>query len=255
MQRYSSLPPNKKASNKKVYFSLYAFSSNEEIPPENYGVPQEIINDFNEVAQHQRGEPEHAMLDVQMAQISQLYGYLLEHVGDLTHRMSENIHYIKGGYENVKEKVDRALKYLKQGESDFLGMSMMDFKTNVLHQIKSNVKFHKEEGEDWYSYEEALEKLHKLGQRYAQAHANIPTFNEAQEKAKNAAIALGNFRFDEAIKNLEYLKSIIDKGPEEWQKAALQHPNWSRDSAREQETSQKGNLDEAVEELYRELQD
>ena len=41
------------------------------------------------LGQEQRGEPESAMNKIQHSQIAQLYGHVAEHVGDLTHRMSE----------------------------------------------------------------------------------------------------------------------------------------------------------------------
>ena len=56
---------------------------------------------FFELADSQRGTPEQAMLKVTRLIGGGVYGYVAEHVGDLTHRMSENFKFLKGGKENV----------------------------------------------------------------------------------------------------------------------------------------------------------
>ena len=71
---------------------------------------------FNELAQAQRGEPENAMLRCQMHPLGGgVHTLALEHVGDLTHRMSENFAFLQGQYGNVKEKVDKTLNWLNSG--------------------------------------------------------------------------------------------------------------------------------------------
>lgn len=168
---------------------------------------------FEKLAEAQRGRPEQAMLKIQRSQISQLYGYLAEHIGDLTHRMSEKIGTLKGGYENVKKKVELSLRALKQSYG---------FEKEVKEQIKSNLRHDKEIGkeDDNTTYEDRLEKLKELGEQYAKEHKKLPTFNNAQKIAQKAAIAYGNFDFKNCIDNLERLKSILDKGEENWQEFA-----------------------------------
>lgn len=54
----------------------------------NIGNPFRSIA-FKELAEAQRGVPELAMLDVQRANVGGVLSYVVEHVGDLTHRMCQ----------------------------------------------------------------------------------------------------------------------------------------------------------------------
>src|SRR3990172_11905951 len=80
---------------------------------EEVKLPQSVIDAFNYLAQSQRGEPERAMVNAQHYMGGGVLSFALEHIGDLTHRMSERINWSLGGYWYVKEKVDKVLMYLK----------------------------------------------------------------------------------------------------------------------------------------------
>jgi hypothetical protein len=53
-------------------------------------------------------------------------------------------------------------------------------------------------------------------QAYAQAHRAIPVFNRAQLAAREAAVALGEKRYADAVMWLNGLKQHLDQGPEHW---------------------------------------
>src|SRR3954463_3890963 len=68
--------------------------------------------DFFALASAQRNLPEKAMLQFQHAMGGGIMSSATEHIGDLTHRMSEKNTFRSAGYEYVKEKVVKCLRWL-----------------------------------------------------------------------------------------------------------------------------------------------
>lgn len=171
---------------------------------------------FNELANAQRGEPEEAGARIQDAQISQIYGETAEHVGDLTHRMSQRVNFFRGGYEWVREKVEKTLRWLT---------NPYGFKREVLEQIGRNFNYHSERGDlsehFGSSPEEALANLKRLGQDYADEHAKLTVYNDVQMIARGAAMAVGEWRFADAVKLLQLLQRVLKKGEEAWEHEAM----------------------------------
>lgn len=172
--------------------------------------------DFVEVstklAQDQRGAPEHAMLRIQHSQIAQLYGFVAEHTGDITNRMAEDVVFFKGNFGAVEEKVRKTLRVLR----DRYG-----FEREFKKQINANLPFIRKT-RPAETFDTALTRLKQLGQSYAEEHKKLIVANEAQKLARDAAIAIGEFRFKDAVKNLEILEAELVKGREAWDTFALQ---------------------------------
>ncbi|MFO0701774.1 MAG: hypothetical protein U0236_21345 [Nitrospira sp.] len=180
---------------------------------------------FEKLAHAQRGKPESAMMRLSMAQISQLYGATAEHVGDLTHRMSQRIGFFKGGFQWVEEKVRKTLRWLT---------NPYGFEREVLEQVATNFKYMKELQEKrgtpfpkhyGKSPQDALLRLKRLGRLYAAEHRKLPVFNAVQRIARDAAIAVGEWRFKDAVDRLRALKALLDQGPEVWSREAMRTKN------------------------------
>jgi len=135
---------------------------------------------FLGLANQQRDRPESAMVAAQMDDSSRnlpsynTYTFLLEHVGDLTNRMANPIHIGK-----TFGKLDSTLRVLSN-EVDADRMA----KIPITPQIKE----------------------------YADAHAALPVYNEAQRLARDAAVALGRLDFNVARENLTALKAMENAG-------------------------------------------
>jgi hypothetical protein len=152
---------------------------------------------FESLAQSQRGAPEIAMVRAQNAlfnlkdpskageeyqqyESSGMYSNLLEHVGDITHRMSEmpdmqpNL-----GLELVTPKVMRSIERLKN-PIDLRNMSKIP-------SIPETVK-------------------------YSEEHSKLEVFNEMQRLARDSAVAIGNKDFDTARINLQKIADAIADG-------------------------------------------
>jgi hypothetical protein len=153
----------------------------DEVVQEEALVDSERDAAFSELASAQRGEPEAAMLAAQkdVDTAAAVPGYntytnLLEHVGDLTHRMA-NPQEIGATYG----KIENALVVL---ENEVDAARLEDIP--VTPQMEA----------------------------YAAAHEKLPVYNEAQRLARDAAIALGRKDFATARENLLTLKDMQDNG-------------------------------------------
>lgn len=170
------------------------------------------------IAKVQRGHPEEVMVAVQLIYGGGVLHPVVENVGDLIHRMSEKTTYDSAGFSYVKKKVKEALYDLT---------SPYGFEREMRENIIMNAKYKNIDPD--ILFEKVSEKL----KEYADAHRSIPTFNYVQRKAKAAAVAVGQQRWNDAIENLEYLKSILDQGIDAWISEAHKIDyddisNWSR---------------------------
>lgn len=171
----------------------------------NIGNPFRSIA-FKELANAQRGLPELAMLDVQRANVGGVLSYVVEHVGDLTHRMAQypdrSTYYC--GYELVKPKVERSYDILT---------SPYGFVKEHEGNIKSNAEFRN------ISIEEFRERLDRALERYAAEHSKLKVWNEAQWRAREAAVCLGHQKWFQASTHLYKLSEHLND-PEDWEQFA-----------------------------------
>lgn len=151
-------------------------------------LPPQVAKAFMDVADQQRGAPEHAMLKVQRAMGGGVLSVVVEHVGDLVHRMTEHA---DAGYwleDIIQEKVKRGLMYLTHGYG---------FEKEMQENIRAN--------------NTDVEKLDALLLQYANEHENLPVYNAAQFHGREAAIALGYKDWDKSIKHLQVLQNMLDQ--------------------------------------------
>jgi hypothetical protein len=110
------------------------------------------------IAQAQRGEPEFAMIKVQRALGGGILNPVVENVGDLTHRMTEDVTAKSAGYEFVRPKVERSLRYLKEPYG---------FEKEYQGNIEANAPFYH------MTKKEYTDKLDKALEQYAEAHRKL----------------------------------------------------------------------------------
>ena len=150
---------------------------------------------FEKLAYLQRGDPELAMLDVQNAYGGGVYSVLVEHVGDITHRMSEMPGYLEGGLDSVAPKVRRALNVLR---SEYTPQREYD------ESLRNNAQY------DKVALEDRAASVDKARENYTEQHRKLPVYNEMQRNARDAAIAIGEQRWADAQSNLEYIEQFLD---------------------------------------------
>src|SRR5579863_5297651 len=165
---------------------------------------------FIALADDQRGAPESAMLKIQHDPLGAgVYSFAVEHTGDLTHRMNERVSIIWGsfGYDSVKNKVEKVLRYMESGYG---------FEREMQGNLKNNYEALKDEKLKGVSYEEALAKFRAKCEVYATAHEGLVTYNRPQELCRDAAVSLGRWQFDKTRALLNTIKGLLDQGEEAW---------------------------------------
>ena len=150
---------------------------------------------FENLAWEQRGLPEEAMLELQKAIGGGVLGNIAEHVGDLTHRMSEKFDYLKGSPTSVAYKIKSTLRTLR---SDY------GFEKEHLENMKTNAEF------DNIPEEKFLNRANKKLAKYADEHRKLKVYNEPQKWARDAAVAIGEKNWNRVITELEKLESLIE---------------------------------------------
>jgi 8-oxo-dGTP pyrophosphatase MutT (NUDIX family) len=161
---------------------------------------------FRELASLQRDKPESAMTRVQFGNGGGILNPAVEHIGDLTHRMSEMAEHNRFGYETVKDKVESNLKRLKKAGG-------LGFELEHNENVQNNAQYRKMSPKDLHA------KVNDLLGKYADEHAKLPVYNEAQHHAREAAVHLGRKNFGKTVEHLEELKKHLGSR-EEWDKYA-----------------------------------
>ena len=153
---------------------------------------------FLDLANQQRDVPERAMRDVQRNSGGGVLDFLAEHVGDLSHRLSQFAG-VEGftGREVARQNIlDKTRKTLKLINSEY------GVEREVAESVLSNARFR------GVSLGEYNQKLDNSLSAYAEAHKNLPAYNEMQELARDAAVAIGEKDFEAARRNLTRLEEV-----------------------------------------------
>lgn len=171
------------------------------------------------VATAQRGAPEDAMERVQFAMGGGVLNPVVEHVGDLTHRMAERVTWDTGGYEYIKNKVEKTLGWLTK---------KYGFEREFNENIHNNAEYKKIPEPEYRA------KIEKALQQYAAEHRKIPVFNDAQKAARDAAVSIGTQDWHSAILWLKKLKGWLEEGQKAWtERAHAYDPNEIRQYCRQ----------------------
>lgn len=178
------------------------------------------------LSRDQRGYPEHEMREAQKFLGGGVYSNLLEHIGDLTHRMSQKIYIDDGdvhlGINDMYSKLENGINSLRNGD---------DFEHEVQRNRKSNFEYNKNNTENFgfTSYDEFNKKCDSHSERYKKEHAKLTVYNDMQHAAKYAAIHLSNGDFKKSLDSLVLLKNAIDDGSYS-KKASIYNQNYEHQS-------------------------
>lgn len=174
---------------------------------------EEVAKLFKGLAQAQRGKPERVMLKLQRFNPG-VFGFCAEHIGDLTHRMSELVQYGIVQEDTLLEKIKKTYRILTQGYG---------FQNEVDDNIRDNrkpyeSKYYKREG---LSDKEFRKLLRKLGDEYALEHSKLLVYNYPQYLAREAAVSLGFQHWRSSARYLKDLRNIIES--RDWPDIALSY--------------------------------
>jgi hypothetical protein len=162
-------------------------------------LPDNVATAFSELGNNQRGGPEHAMLKAQAALGGGVLSFVLEHVGDLTHRMSHHAKYGQFYPGNVKDKVEKTLRVLTNGYG---------FEKENEENLRSNFNY-RHEKDPRLTFEKYVAAIDATLAKYAEEHAKLVVYNDVQWQARQAAIWLGKKKFKAAVMSLSRLEDAV----------------------------------------------
>jgi hypothetical protein len=158
--------------------------------------PEEAMDVRHAGGSYQRGVPESKMLAYQRLHGGGVMPTAVEHVGDLTHRMNEDMP-TSTLMEAVSDKIDKQGRNLN---------SRYGFAKEHQENIEGNARY------DNVDPSEFAAKVGAAGQEYADAHKKVPVYNYPSEVARSAAVNLGEGRFGRAAEDIDHLSAMHTGG-------------------------------------------
>lgn len=172
-------------------------------------LPPKVLAAFLKLGDDQRGRPESAMLKAAEAMGGGVCQVLIEHVGDLTHRMTHMLKWGDDGhgYGMVKDKVSKTLRWLTNSYG---------FEKEFNQNLTSNAAYRK------VPLDEMRRRVDAALLQYANEHRRLDVYNRTQWLARQAAISCGEQKWDNAVICLRMLeKCLSSEGL--WARLALEY--------------------------------
>jgi hypothetical protein len=133
--------------------------------------------------------------------------YLAEHLGDLTHRLSDGCDHTKFGFDMVNEKVMRGLRYCHNGYG---------LEREVDGNLRNNYAIYRENPNHSMSFTAYKAGFKDGAARYATAHSTLVVYNKAQWLGRECAVSLGQLDYDKLEQRLAALEAQLLAGPDAW---------------------------------------
>lgn len=170
---------------------------------------QEAIDKFSEIAILQRKKPEKFMQNLQLYMGGGTVSSMIEHIGDLSHRINQNMYVYNGkverSLENIEPKINNALRRFKMEKPILEEFYENIYNNFVYDENSSNPKIEEN------TVEEFRERVIRDLKEYARLHSELPVYNDVQRYARDAAVCLGNLDVEGLKYNLESLDNIIQQ--------------------------------------------
>ena len=168
---------------------------------------EEAKNKFGELANLQRSEPEIKMVQIQRYAGGGVITNMIEHIGDLSHRISQRVYIDTGAIEqslnDIIPKINNALRRLNSSYP-----ILKEFDENINNNFDYDKSYSDSKIKE-KTPEEFKERVIKDLKEYARLHSELPVYNDVQKYARDAAVCLGNLDIEGLRSNLESLNNII----------------------------------------------
>lgn len=169
-----------------------------EIILEAYELPKDVVKAFNDLARQQRGLPEIQMVKVQKTSGGNVLDVVIEHTGDLIHRMTEPYSTSSDspdmGQDDIQDKTQKVLRTLTRENDGFVKEMEQGFFGVAEHR---NI-----------SLEDLKKRTFAELKKYGEEHAKLPAYNNVQVMAREACTAISELNFDQAIADLRRLNDL-----------------------------------------------
>jgi hypothetical protein len=181
---------------------------------------------ISDAAFRQRGKPETAAIQGVQGTHQGLYGFLAEHIGDMSHRMGKPF---SSQNPTRGESYDRHYPLEKLHKTERTINHPYGFEREHAEQIQENVDYQNldlslPENADIAkanklsgrpnppptTVEEHTQKLAEAGEAYSQAHEALPVYNAPMAKARDTAVHLGRQQFNDVRAGLSKIEYMLD---------------------------------------------
>lgn len=172
---------------------------------------------ISDAAFRQRGKPETAAIQGVQGTHQGIYGFLAEHIGDMSHRMG--MPFSSQSPDKGEASYDRHYPLEKLHKTQRTLNHPYGFEREHGEQIQENVDYYQNlEPNSKYppkhpttiTTEEYTQKLDATGEAYSQAHEALPVYNAPMSKAREAAVHLGRQQFDNVRADLSKTEYMLD---------------------------------------------
>jgi hypothetical protein len=172
------------------------------------------------------GKPESAAIQGIQGVHSGLYGFLSEHVGDMSHRMGEPYasqapdreasykrHYPLEKLRKTSRVINDPYGFEREHEGQIretVDFQNLDLSLPENADIAKSNKLGGRPNPPPTTVEEHTQKLAEAGEVYSQAHEALPVYNAPMAKARDTAVHLGRHQFDEVRAGLSKIKYMLN---------------------------------------------
>ena len=176
---------------------------------------EEVFKKFEEVGRQQRGLPEAIMVKIQHLYGGGVLNMVIEHGGDLLHRMTHRMTWGHDGYGDVHSKVKRVHTTLTYPYG---------FVKEMKENLRNNYDFSRERRQQKFStFKQFVRTIDKWLKVYSNKHKELPVYNELQWKARQVAVEIGKKDFDEAARLCKEIDQICKKGAAHYREKASEY--------------------------------
>lgn len=170
-----------------------------------YYLPDDIIGKFKAIATAQRTGPERTMLEIQRFTGGNILNYIVEHGGDILHRITDKVEHndwdpeIRSGRMDImwcgSQKVARCISILSQPYG---------FEKEMNEGLTDKAR---REGRD---IGEMKSELAVLLKKWGSQYASMPAYNKMQQLARDFCVDIGDQKWDSALSKIKEFHSIAD---------------------------------------------
>ena len=183
-----------------------------EFENEKTELPDNVAAAFDALGDEQRGLPERTMLRAQHLIGGGVYSHVLEHVGDIIHRMTHHASYGSFYPDLAREKTRKTLGVLTNGYG---------FMREHEENMQANISYRKEKDPN-FDEEVHRQNVDAILKQYAAEHAKLVPFNRLQRLAIRASVALGEKRISSCVGLLKTIDRLAQDDAE-FNKAAAEY--------------------------------
>lgn len=183
-----------------------------EFDNEKIQLPDNVAQVFSDLGDEQRGLPERTMLKAQHLLGGGVYSYVLEHVGDIIHRMTHHAKYGSFYPGLAREKTKKTLSVLTNGYG-FMREHEENMQANISYRKEKDPNF------DEQAHREAIEAI--LAQ-YSAEHAKLVPYNRLHRAAIRASVLLGQGKITQCVRMLQMIETLA-MNDEEFSEAAAEY--------------------------------